>query len=130
MKRIGIMILIVSLVSGCATLEKSALLGAGIGVTAGTGVGLIADQGASSVLIGAGIGILAGAGFGLLGFVDKQDRDAGPKLQSKEKTKTDRSPALTSPEVRRIWVPEKSEGGRLEEGHYLWIIEKPSVWAH
>lgn len=38
-------------------------------------------------------------------------------------------PSLTSPEVRRIWVPEKIEGNKFIEGHYMYVIDKPSVWS-
>jgi hypothetical protein len=38
-------------------------------------------------------------------------------------------PSLTSPEVRRIWVPEKIEGNKFVDGHYMYVIDKPSVWS-
>lgn len=41
----------------------------------------------------------------------------------------DNVPSLTAPEVRRVWVPEKIEGTRFIDGHYEYIIDKPSVWS-
>ena len=31
----------------------------------------------------------------------------------------DKSPALTSPKVRKVWVPEKIEGDKFIEGHWM-----------
>lgn len=40
-----------------------------------------------------------------------------------------KSPALTSPKVRKVWVPEKIEGEKYIEGHYMWILEKTTSWS-
>lgn len=37
-------------------------------------------------------------------------------------------PSLKNAEVKTLWVPDKVESDRYEEGHYLYIIEKPSTW--
>jgi hypothetical protein len=42
--------------------------------------------------------------------------------------KTPHVPGLKNAEVKTLWVPEKVESDRWEEGHYLYIIEKPSTW--
>lgn len=47
----------------------------------------------------------------------KNDPKAGPP------------PSLTAPEVRRIWVPERIEGNKYFEGHYMYVIDKTSVWS-
>ncbi len=40
-----------------------------------------------------------------------------------------KSPTLTAPKVRKIWVPEKIEGDKFIEGHYMWILEKTTSWS-
>ena len=38
-------------------------------------------------------------------------------------------PSLTAPKVRKIWIPEKIEGDKYIEGHYMWVLENTSVWS-
>jgi hypothetical protein len=59
------------------------------------------------------------AALSLLGCASKK-----PTTANKDKV-----PSLTAPEVRRIWVPEKIEGPRFIDGHYEYLIDKPSVWS-
>lgn len=39
------------------------------------------------------------------------------------------SPIVTSPEVHRIWVPDKIEGNKFVKGHFMFVIERGSVWT-
>ena len=41
----------------------------------------------------------------------------------------DKSPSLTSPKVRKIWVLEKIEGDRYIEGHWMWVLERTTTWS-
>lgn len=41
----------------------------------------------------------------------------------------DKSPALTSPKVRKVWVPEKIEGDKYIEGHWMWVLERTTTWS-
>ncbi len=53
-----------------------------------------------------------------------------PKTNApKSDSKNANVPSLTSPEVRRMWVPEKIEGNKFIEGHYMYVIDRPSVWS-
>jgi hypothetical protein len=38
-------------------------------------------------------------------------------------------PGLTSAQVKVLWVPEKIEENRWEEGHFMYVIERPSTWS-
>lgn len=114
--------------SGCASIERSTLLGASIGAAAGTGIGLAAEKSAGSALIGAGIGALFMGTMGYLAHKDKERKDAMMNRSSKDRNAS-KEPMLTKPEVRRIWVPEKIEDGKYYEGHFMYIIEKPSAWS-
>lgn len=58
----------------------------------------------------------------LTGCASKKGKPGSPL--SKENV-----PSLTAPEVRRIWVNERIEGTRFIDGHYEYIIDKPSVWS-
>lgn len=37
-------------------------------------------------------------------------------------------PSLRNAEVKKLWIPDKIESDRFEEGHYIYIIEKPATW--
>ncbi len=45
-----------------------------------------------------------------------------------EKSKP-RVPGLKNAEVKTIWIPDKIEGNRFEEGHYLHLIDKQTTWS-
>lgn len=53
------------------------------------------------------------------------------KLDINKSTKKDdaKSPSLTAPKVNKVWVPEKIEGDKYIEGHYVWILEKTTSWS-
>jgi hypothetical protein len=49
---------------------------------------------------------------------------------SNQQNKNDnKSPFLTAPKVRKVWIPEKIENDKFIEGHYMWILEKTSSWS-
>lgn len=37
-------------------------------------------------------------------------------------------PSLRNAEFKTLWIPDKIESDRFEEGHYLYIIDKPATW--
>lgn len=45
---------------------------------------------------------------------------------AKEDIKT---PSLTVPKVRKVWVPEKIEGDKYIEGHWMWVLERSTTWS-
>jgi len=49
-------------------------------------------------------------------------------LDDKPKGKDDDSPSLTSPQTRRMWIPDKIEGEQFIKGHYIYYIEKGAQW--
>ena len=42
---------------------------------------------------------------------------------------SNKSPSLTAPKVSKVWVPEKIEGDKFIEGHFMWILEKTTSWS-
>lgn len=116
------------IMSGCASMEKSMILGAGVGGAFGGGVGNLASQNVEGTLLGLGIGAIVGGAIGYLGHTDKEEKERLTKLGIK-KEKEPKAPSLTSPEVRRVWVPERIDGDKFVEGHYMYVIEHNSVWS-
>ena len=53
---------------------------------------------------------------------------ASMKNVNSEKNKP-RVPGLKNAEVKTIWIPDKIEGNRFEEGHYLHLIDKQTTWS-
>lgn len=50
--------------------------------------------------------------------------------QSSNSNKSDnKSPSLTTPKVRKVWVPEKIEGDKYIEGHWMWVLERTTTWS-
>lgn len=47
----------------------------------------------------------------------------------KKGDKKENLPSITTPDVRRIWIPERIDGNRFIEGHYMYVIERGSVWS-
>lgn len=38
-------------------------------------------------------------------------------------------PILRGAEVKTIWIPDRIEGNRYEEGHFIHLIDKPASWS-
>jgi starvation-inducible outer membrane lipoprotein len=51
-----------------------------------------------------------------------------PKNDSNDKNKP-RVPTIKNAEVKTIWIPDKIEGNKFEEGHYVHIIDKQATWG-
>ena len=43
--------------------------------------------------------------------------------------KENKSPSLTIPKVNKVWVPEKIEGDKFIEGHWMWVLERTTTWS-
>jgi hypothetical protein len=39
------------------------------------------------------------------------------------------TPKFSNAEVRRVWVPDKIDGNKYIKGHYMYLIERGSVWT-
>jgi hypothetical protein len=123
------LLLLLPLMPGCASIERSTLLGAASVGALGTGVGIANERSVGSALIGLGIGAVVG---GVLGFATHKDQESkrgqllNPVLTKDFK---DKVPAISTPEVRRIWVPEKIDGNKYIDGHYIYVIDRQAVWG-
>lgn len=112
--------------SGCATFRTGTWIGAGAGGSVGALSGAAIGS-PDQALEGAAIGIFTGAIIGgVIGTLLDRSETAPP---SKEKnSKEEKTPRLSNPEIRRIWQPDKIEGDRYIEGHYLFLKEKEASW--
>lgn len=62
-------------------------------------------------------------------FLGCTNLPAGTQKDS-SRSKEPEGPKLLSPKVRRVWVPEKIEGDKYFDGHYMYIIEKQTTWSN
>ena len=107
---------------GCSSMEKSVLLGTGVGGATGAVIGNNHGKGSSKKrLQGAAIGAALG---GLFGFLAHK----GKKKKTTKKGNEEVPPLLTRPKVKRIWVKDQIKGNRYVKGHWEYIIEENSKW--
>lgn len=123
------LILSTLLASGCASMRDSLILGGAVGTAAGAGVGNLASEHTTKgTIIGAVVGAGLGTAFGYLGHKGRKDKErlAQPLATGLETKKT---PKLTTPRYRSVWVPDKIEGEQYIEGHRIFIIDDPGKWT-
>ncbi len=119
----------VTALTGCASMDKSIFLGAGIGTAAGTGIGLAAQQSPGSALIGAGIGAVLGGALGFLSHKDKERRDALLAFSKGKKDTRRDLPSLRAPEASCVQKDERIEGNLYYGPQIICTIEKPAIWT-
>ena len=115
------------LLTSCATLKSNAFIGGAIGASAGAVGGTLIgapNHSGTGTLIGAASGAVIGAIVGLL----TEPKSSKP-INSSSLNKDLSDPSFTSPEVRRIWVPDKIDGNKYIKGHYMFVLERGSVWT-
>ena len=128
----AISVILALAVSGCSTLKESTLLGVGVGSIVGAGVGTAAGSPRGNEKHGAMTGAAVGAALGgLMGFLEHKERakKESLKIGSGHGASNADAPFLTKPKVQRVWVPEKVEGDKYISGHWIYVIERPSVWS-
>ena len=124
----GALLAATSLLYSCATSQDSVLLGAGVGATTGAAFGAAAGQGNHNELRAGAVGAATGAAFGaLMGYL-KHRTDTEQAVKTALPIDAAPPPSLTKPEVRKVWVPDQVDGDKLVRGHFVFILEKGSVW--
>jgi len=121
--------LVALLVVGCATMEKSILLGAATVGATGTAIGLAAGQNTGSAVLGLGVGALLGGTMGLLAHKDREEKEALLKLGRKGKDLAKDLPTLLAAKASCTKVGESIQGTRYVGPHLVCEIEKPAVWS-
>lgn len=128
MNKIWLLILL-STSLGCSSLKKSLITGVAIGGSGGAlmgnskGVGNDRRRNTNKGLI---IGSLLGAGISYLAHKDKNKKKL---IKIKESQGESKSPLLTKPKIKRIWVKDNVQGKRFIKGHWEYVIEEQSVWS-
>lgn len=118
------------LLSGCASMQDSILLGAGVAGAVGTGIGIAASDGSTGgTLLGAGIGLITGAAFGYLSYQDKLDKQNMLKALSKKNIGKEEFPVLRAPEASCTRIGASIEGNKYVGPHISCEIEKQAVWT-
>lgn len=127
MKSIILSSLVILSSLSCATSKESTWLGVGIGSVIGASIG--ATIGAHHGTPGEGAA-LGAAAFGALGGVAgyHEHKRQSEKERSLGQMSIPQSPAMTMPQVRRVWVPDQIEDGRYIQGHFIYVIDKQSTW--
>ena len=110
-------------------MDKSILLGAGVGAAGGTGLGLAVQRSPGSALIGAGIGAVIGGALGFLSHKDKERRDALLTLPKGKKESRRDLPSLRAPEASCVQKDERIEGNLYYGPQIICTIEKPAIWT-
>ena len=128
---------------GCATANRSILMGTAAGAAAGAfiGPGFSPKNKKNNAAAGTLVGALLGMAVG--GYVhDKlEKRDDRTRRQlilnlekhgigdARREPPRGETPLLAKPSVNSQWVGTRIEGDRLIEGHRVWIIEENAKWV-
>ena len=123
------LLLLTTMLSGCASLERSTLLGAATAGALGTGLGLAAEKSVGSALIGLGIGAIFGGAMGYAAHKEQEAKRGEFITPLISKDFKEQVPPISTPEVRRVWMAPKIESNRYTEGHFIYVIDRPAVWG-
>lgn len=142
-KNIAISLMLLMLfIQGCASTGRATLLGAGVGATAGAGVGMLADPGkkgqnrARNVIIGGALGGLLGAGAGYVTqeLVEKGNNEAYARGKEDAQKKAGNAsatgtPVLIPPRVESRFVDDVVKGNTFVPAHVEYQIVEPARWT-
>ena len=120
-----IFLLMPFLLCRCASIEKSVGLGVGIGAASGIAASQIAHYNTKgTVVLGLSGAVIGGV---LAALLHKNPPETSTPVPAVSVLKGN-SPPLKNAEQDAIWVPDKIEGDRFEEGHRVFLIKKPAHW--
>ncbi len=132
------------LLSGCASLEKSTFLGAGIGAVVGGSFGAMAGANSSpemrtqSMAIGLGAGALIGGFIGNSAYKKKVKDAETQKLEGNTEglqmfgTANDmgKAPTLKPAQVKVRYVEDQIKDGTFVPAHFEYEIAEPARWEN
>lgn len=114
--------------TSCVTSTESTVLGVGIGGILGAGAGAAAGQNSGVPREGAAVGLAIGSALGgLMGYLKHKENQEQKNRVTIGTEST--SPILSKPAVERVWVGPRIENNTYIEGHYQFVIKKPSRWS-
>ncbi len=127
-----------SLLTSCASQNKSLALGGAIGAGTGAIIGGIADPGKDgqyrtrNVIIGSSVGGMVGMATGALIHSNTEDKKREAVDQAKadaaKKQQGGTVPNLKTPKVEAHWVDGKIIGNRYIEAHFEYVIVEQARW--
>lgn len=126
MKKQIVFALVVAL-TGCSTLRKSVLAGAGGGAVTGGVIGGMTSHGDAN---GVALGVVSGALLGsLIGYVSHKKSETSTSLtQSTQVEEKQKVPSFIAPKVKTLWIPDKIDGNKYIRGHEVYILDQPASW--
>ena len=111
-------------------MKSNTFLGASLGATAGAVSGTVVGAPKEAIpgtLIGAATGAVVG---GIIGWLTEPKSEKKMEATPSGRISTDPdSPKLTAPVVRKVWQEDKIEDGKYIQGHYIWVLERGTVWS-
>lgn len=121
--------------SGCATAQKSILLGSTIGIGIGAGIGS-QQENQNGAMVGAVIGGLLGGLIGYSGYNEKQKKDLALRENVSQPRfdmfsaadKNEIRPKLKPAEVRVRYVEDQVKDGTFIPAHLEYEISEPARW--
>ena len=126
------------ILAGCATENKSALMGAGLGALGGAAIGGIADPvnngelRTRNVFIGGTAGMMAGAISGSL-IHKKMEEDRAKAFDEGKNSPPPANdgtpPKLSDPKIEARFVEGKAQGNRYIGPHWEYILVEPARWT-
>ena len=130
------------LITGCATAERSTLLGTTIGAGVGGGLGALVSPGGrdSQKAEGALIGVIAGGIVGaLIGHQAYKEQVKKDQVQSLDvnsarlemfgsATDKDKKPTLKPAQVKVHYVEDQTKDGTFVPAHFEYLISEPAHW--
>ena len=141
---LGLLILGLILVAGCASTGKSVATGAVLGGAMGSGVGALADPGKGgahrlrNVVIGTAVVSAVGVGAGFaLDHVAQDERkesyaqgkkDAEASAEGHAASVSGNPPKLTPARTEARWVPDQVRGTTFIPGHFEYMIIETARW--
>ena len=135
LKKLTAVAVFVALLSGCATSEKSILLGSTLGIGVGAGIGSQANGSE-----GAAVGALIGAGLGgLIGYAGYKDKlkksqsvpenfQAAPFAVGSASGTQGSRPRLKPAQVKVKFVEDQIKDGTFIPAHFEYEISEPAKW--
>lgn len=57
--------------------------------------------------------------------MNKTNKDQSSSVNKSEV----KSPSLIASKVRKVWIPEKIDGDKYIEGHWMWVLERTTTWS-
>lgn len=142
-KRIfAVSVALLSILTGCATAEKSTLLGTAVGAGVGGGFGALVSSGgrdsekAQGALIGVVVGGLVGALIGHESYKEQLKKEQTQSFDVNSArlemfgsaTDKDKEPTLKPAQVKVHYVEDQIKEGTFVPAHFEYLISEPAHW--